>query len=352
MATESNIFSPGDEIEGRFRVVRLVGIGGMGEVYEAECLDRAERSRTGTDRVAIKTVLPELLGNHKIIARFEREAELSRRISHPNVLRIFEVLRTRAGAASRASVATAASRAPGATGGGSDAVPCMVMELLAGETVADMLIDGRTVDPDAGVPLACQMAAALTAAHRAGVVHRDLKPDNVFLVPENGTTRVVLTDFGVARRSTAPPQDESLTASNVLLGTPDYMAPEQLELEQATSASDIYTLGLVLFEMLTGKRPFVADTALKMVFKRVKEEPPSPREFLPDLDPRWEEVILRCLARQPEDRYAEAQDIIKVLEGERSQLLVTAPEDRLNRIVPWLIAALVAAGFVAAALWL
>ena len=335
MASKRNIFSSGDRIEGRYRVVDLLGIGGMGEVYEAECLDTGERSRAGqVKRVAIKTVLPELLGNHKIIARFEREAELSRRISHPNVLRIFEVLKT---------------LKPGV---GSEPIPCMVMELLTGETVADLLIDGRTITPDAGVPLACQMAAALTAAHRAGVVHRDLKPDNVFLVPENGTTRVVLTDFGVARRSTAPPHDDSLTASNVLLGTPDYMAPEQLELEQATSASDIYTMGLVLFEMLTGKRPFVADTALKMVFKRVQEEPPSPREHLPDLDPRWEEVILRCLARKPEDRYQEAQDIIRVLQGKKSQLLVTPPEDRLRKLVPWLVAAVVALGFVAAVLWL
>ncbi len=344
MAAESNIFSPGDEIEGRYRVVRLVGVGGMGEVYEAEALAAGVREQA--QRVAIKTVLPELLGNHKIIARFEREAELSRRISHPNVLRIFEVLKTPADVASRASGAT-----------GAHPIPCLVMELLEGETVADLLIAGRTVDPGEGVPLACQMAAALTAAHRAGVVHRDLKPDNVFLVPPppesaGGATRVVLTDFGVARRSTAPPQDESLTASNVLLGTPDYMAPEQLELEQATAASDIYTMGLVLFEMLTGKRPFVADTALKMVFKRVQEEPPSPCKHLPDLDPRWEEVILRCLARKPEDRYDEAQDIIRVLESERSTLLLPSPAERFKKLVPWLVAAVVAAGFVAAVLWL
>ena len=334
MASKRNVFSSGDLIEGRYRVVDLLGIGGMGEVYKAECLD-GEGSQAGQVKtVAIKTVLPRLLGNHKIIARFEREAELSRRISHPNVLHIFEVLKTL-----KPDV-------------GPEPIPCMVMELLTGETVADLLIDGRTIAPDEGVPLACQMAAALSAAHRSGVVHRDLKPDNIFLVPENGTTRVVLTDFGVARRSTAPPHDHSLTASDVLLGTPDYMAPEQLELEQATAASDIYTMGLVLFEMLSGQRPFVADTALKMVFKRVQEEPPSPREHLPDLDPRWEEVILRCLARKPEDRYAEAQDVIRVLQGEKSRLLVTAPEDRVRKLVPWLVAAVVALGFVAAVLWL
>ncbi len=329
----SNVFSPGEVVDDRYRVVRLVGKGGMGEVYEAEALD-------GGERVALKTVLPELLGNQKTIARFEREAELSRRISHPGVLRIFEVLRAVMG---------------GAT------VPCMVMELLEGETLADRLIAGRPLDQERAVPVACQMAAGLTAAHRAGVVHRDLKPDNVFLaVPEAGAAgggqaelRVVLTDFGVARRSVPAPRDESLTASNVLLGTPDYMAPEQLELEEASAASDVYTMGLVLFEMLTGERPFVADTPIEVVFKRVQEEPPSPRVHLPDLDPRWEKVILRCLARQPEDRYAEAQDLIPVLAGDAaSQWLLPGPMDRLKKLLPWLAAAAAAAAAGAAVLWL
>ena len=339
MTSTPSAFAPGDTIAGRYRIVRLVGTGGMGQVYEAEELDAGERAAAGR-RVAIKTVLPDLLGNRKIIARFEREAELSRRISHASVLRIFEVLN----AQNPADADADADAAP---------VPIMVMELLAGETLADRLIDGRLLRPEEGVPLICQMAAALTAAHRAGVVHRDLKPDNVFLVPEDSGTRVVLTDFGVARRSTPASRDESLTASNVLLGTPDYMAPEQLELEIATPASDIYTLGLVMFEMLTGKPPFEADTALKMLFRRVQEEPPSPRVHLPDLDPRWEEVILRCLARDPKDRYAEAQDLIRVLDGDRSRWLLPAPAaDRFKNLVPWLVATAIAAAFVAAALWL
>ncbi len=326
----SEAFPPGHVIKGRYRIVGLVGKGGMGEVYAAEDLE------TG-GRVAVKTVLPDLLGNHKIILRFERESELSGRISHPGVLRIFEVL--------KAQLPATDSDQP------ADSAPCMVMELLEGETLADRLMDGRLLDPDEAIPIACQMASALTAAHRAGVVHRDLKPDNIFLVPEAGRTRVVLTDFGVARRSTVPPRDDSLTASNVLLGTPDYMAPEQLELADATPASDIYTLGLVMFEMLTGKPPFVADTALKMVFKRVQEEPPSPREHLPDLDPRWEEAILRCLARQPEDRYPEAQDVIRTLVDDGSEWLLPTPAERLMKLLPWLAALVIVAAAVAAVVW-
>ncbi len=355
MASLGNIFSPGDVIDDRYRIVRLVGTGGMGEVYEAERLETGER-------VAIKTVLPDLLGNSKILARFEREAELSRRISHPCILRIFEVLKI-----------------PGSTVAGAYQVPCMVMELLAGETIADRLIDGRTVEPEAAVSLACQMASGLTAAHRAGVVHRDFKPDNIFLVPsaspppgerppgqrppeqrpicpspaepEGECTRVVLTDFGVARRSATPARDDALTASNVLLGTPDYLAPELLELEDAMPASDIYSLGLVLFEMITGERPFVADSPIKTIFKRIEEEPPSPRTHLPNLDRRWEEVILRCLARKPENRYAEAQDLIRVLEGDSSRWLLSTTANRFEKLIPWLVAAVIAAGVAAVILW-
>lgn len=322
------VFAPGDLIDDRYRVVRRVGVGGMAEVYEAVGSEDGERS-------AIKTVRPDLLGNSKIITRFKREYELSQRISHPGVLSISEVVET---------------QRPGASEG-SKLVPCMVMELLEGETLADRLIDGRLVEPDEAVPLACQMAAALTAAHRAGVVHRDLKPDNIFLVENASGIRVVLTDFGVARRDTAP-KDDSLTASNVILGTPDYMAPEQLELEYATSASDIYAMGLVLFEMILGERPFVADSMIKMVFKRVQEDPPSPRSIRPDLDPKWEKVILRCLARKPEDRFKEAQDLILVLDGERSEWLLPSGIGRLKKWWPFVLAAgLLAAAMAASILW-
>ncbi len=293
----SEVFAAGDVIDGRYRIVRRVGKGGMGEVYEAEDLE-AER------RVALKTVLPELLSNTKTLTRFQREIEFSQRVSHPNVLKIHGVFQTH--------------RVVDVEGRGREQLvaPCLLMELLLGETVADLLQAGRTLTPEEARPLACQMAAGLAAAHRAGVIHRDLKPDNIFLVPQEGGTRVVLTDFGVAReRDNKVTREESLTASNVILGTAEYMAPEQLELEEASPASDIYTLGLVLFEMLTGRQPFEAETPLKVVFKRVQEDPPSPRRYLPDLDPSWEQVILRCLQRKKEDRFPTADGIIELLDG-------------------------------------
>lgn len=303
-AASDDLFSAGEMVGDRYLVRRLVGKGGMGEVYEAE--DR----KTG-QRVALKTVKPELMGNAKILSRFEREIEFSRRIDHPNVLEIYDVFQTPIDK----ELNIYGNRLPMR-----DQVPCMVMEFLDGESVADRLVAGHQFTPEETRPIVCQVATALAAAHRADIVHRDLKPDNMFLVTEGDDLRVVLTDFGVARESTAN-QDDALTASNVVIGTPEYMAPEQLELEAAMPASDLYTLGLVTFEMLTGKPAFAAESPIKMVFKRVQEDAPSPRIYEPDLDPLWEEVVLRCLARDPQQRYADCLELVVALDGESSRWL-------------------------------
>lgn len=303
-----DLFVPDELVGKRYVVRRLVGKGGMGEVYEAE--DR----RTGKC-VALKTVKPELMGNSKILRRFEREIEFSRRIDHHNVLEIFDVFQTPIDK----ELNIYGNRLPVR-----DEVPCMVMEFLEGETVADRLVAGHQFTPEETLPIVCQVAAALSAAHAAEIVHRDLKPDNMFLVREqDGDIRVVLTDFGVAREAGAGSgsRDDALTASNVVIGTPEYMAPEQLELEAAMPASDIYTLGLVAFEMLTGKPAFQADSPIKMVFMRVQEDAPSPREHVPDLPSVWEDVVLRCLERDPQQRYADAADLIVALDGDDSRWL-------------------------------
>lgn len=293
----------GEVLRDRYRIVRLIGRGGMGEVYEAVDLE--------TDGpVAVKTVISKLLGSVKVIARFRREIELSRRISHPNVLHIYDVFEL-------------PPRTDDPEGTQADS-PCMVMEYLEGETLADRLGDGRRVPPGEARGLVIQMAEALAAAHRADVVHRDLKPDNIFLVPQgDGATRVVLTDFGVARPN-SPDQEDSFTATDVIVGTPTYMAPEQLELEEALPASDIYTLGLVIYEMLTGKFPFEGETAIQVVFMRVQEDPIPPRHFMPELDDVWDHLILRCLERDPAERICNAGEVVTILEGGKGEL----PKDR------------------------
>ena len=177
--------------------------------------------------------------------------------------------------------------------------------------------------------LVIQMARALSAAHRAEVVHRDLKPDNVFLVNHGDQTRVVLTDFGVARPNTV--EEDSFTATDVIVGTPTYMAPEQLELEEALPASDIYTLGLVVYQMITGRFPFEADTAIQVVFMRVQQDPVPPRHHMPELDESWEALIMRCLERDPKERISDAEQIATLLEGRNGEAPGLGPKERRKR---------------------
>ncbi len=307
------LLAPGDLIQNRYRIIRLIGHGGMGEVYRASDL-AADRD------VAVKIILPELLGNEKARARFEREVRWTRSLDHHNVIKIFDYLK----------IPAIAGR------GSSDPVPCVVMELLEGESLADRLARSKSpISAEDAKPIVCQMAAALSAAHKKGIVHRDLKPDNVLLVGRGPEVppRVVLTDFGVARKGVdtafgeSDLSEESLTASNIIVGTPEFMAPELLELEDAIPASDIYSLGLVFYEMVTGHRPFDDERPLQALFKRVQYPAPSPRDYVPELDDATVSVITACLRRQPEDRPERASLIIRELDGTDSIYL--------NQVTPW-----------------
>ena len=294
------VFRTGDIVAFRFRIVRYLAKGGMGELYEAEDLELRER-------IALKTILSHIAADERSILLFKREVHLARQVTHANVCRIYDVFRHRY---------TAADQSAGE-------VVVLAMELLHGETLADRLRrDGRLSTSEI-LPVVRQMAAGLTAAHRVGVVHRDFKSHNVMLVKparEDEEIRAVVTDFGLAWRST---QDEStnlsmsLSAENEISGTPAYMAPEQVEGGPVTPATDVYALGVVLFEMVTGALPFVGETPLKMAIKRLHEPPPSPRVHVADVDPLWETAILRCLARHPEERFPGAGEVVSALEGKR-----------------------------------
>jgi tetratricopeptide (TPR) repeat protein/tRNA A-37 threonylcarbamoyl transferase component Bud32/TolB-like protein len=295
-AGEPPRFVPGTLLAGRFRIVRFVAGGGMGEVYEAEDLELDER-------VALKTIRRELAGDPRALDRFKTEIHLARKVTHPNVCRIYDVFHE-----------------PGQGGDGETVF--LTMELLRGQTLAEHLQSrGRLGLPEA-LPLVRQVAQALEAAHRAGVIHRDFKSSNVVLVPapqEAQGVRAVVTDFGLARM-TAPSEAsrawETPTLTQQLVGTPAYMAPEQIEGAPVTAAVDVYALGVVMYEMATGQRPFSGDTPVAAMLKRLKEAPPSPRHVVKDVDPRWEAVILRCLERTPGDRFASAEDVGRALAGE------------------------------------
>ncbi|MDA8016957.1 MAG: serine/threonine protein kinase [Thermoanaerobaculia bacterium] len=306
-------YSEGSLVDGRFRIVALLGRGGLSEVYRA-VVTEPSGSLHGGEEVALKIVMPELLGSDKAISRFKREMRWTQRIDHPNVISVKDfVLLSHDGTE----------------------LPCLVMELLEGESLVEYLERRGVMSGEEAKPIVCQMAAALDAAHRAGIVHRDLKPANVILVPRTAddVPRVVLTDFGVARedKSTDLRDDsQSLTASNVILGTPDYLAPEQLELEEALPASDLYALGLCFYQMVTGSLPFEADSPLEAVFQRVQKDAPSPSLKRPDLEANLEKVILRCLARDPEDRYSSGAEIIRDLDGQNSGYLTAIPRRRVG----------------------
>ena len=290
------VFRTGDVVAFRFRIVRYLARGGMGELYEAEDLELRER-------LALKTILSTIADSERSISLFKREVHLARQVTHPNVCRIYDVFR---------------HRPQGVEGKTS----FLAMELLHGETLADKLQrEGRLQTADI-LPMARQMAAGLAAAHRVGVVHRDFKSPNVMLVEPNSPDdemRVVITDFGLARRSTqaeATALSLSFADAGVISGTPAYMAPEQVEGGEVTPATDVYAFGVVLYELVTGVQPFLADSAVRTAIKRLQEPPPSPRVHVPDLDPRWETTILRCLARDPADRFSTALDVVASLEAE------------------------------------
>src|SRR6266511_1218558 len=290
-------FRPDDVLSRRFRIVTFLAQGGMVEVYEAEDLELGGRG-------ARKTIRREIATEPRIFQRFKREIALSRKVTHPNVCRIFDLFHHRM-----------------EWGTGEAELSFLAMELLRGETLASRLrAVGRMTSVDA-LPIVEQMAAGLDAAHRAGVVHRDFKSANVVLVPSDGQgertdgrgLRAVVTDFCLSRSVGG---GGGLSTGLGMVGTCAYMAPEQVEGGEVTPAADIYALGVVLYEMVTGVKPFVGDSPLSTAMKRLKERPASPRVHVPDLDPAWEAAILRCLEPVPENRFASAGDVVQALKGD------------------------------------
>ncbi|HXU30310.1 MAG TPA: protein kinase, partial [Thermoanaerobaculia bacterium] len=292
-------FAPGDVLAERYRVMRFLAEGGMGEVFEVQDLELG-------GRLAAKTVRAEVAADPTALERFRREIQLARRVTHPNVCRMFDV----------------AYHRPDPTASGTI---FLTMELLLGPTLAERIAAGPMA-PEVALPIIRQIAAALDAAHEAGIVHRDLKPANVVLVPgqtpgKEDLVRAVVTDFGLARidtaNSSAAEAAMTMTAAGFFIGTPAYVAPEQIEGGSVTAATDLYAFGVVMFEMLTGKVPFLGETALATAVKRLQQPAPSPRLHAATIDVRWEAAILRCLERRPEDRFPRAADLIAALEDGR-----------------------------------
>jgi Flp pilus assembly protein TadD/TolB-like protein len=281
------LVAPGSLLANRYRIVSLLGSGGMGEVYEAE-----DQELGGP--VALKVVHDQL--NDAALDRFRREVQLARQVTHPNVCRVFDI---------------------GYHHQQGREIVFLTMEFVAGETLSARLRWKGPLAPSEALAIAQQLCQALAAAHQAGVLHRDFKPGNVMLTGSGESIRAIVTDFGMARwLGRAKGAVGTLTTQGQIFGTPAYMSPEQLQGKELTAASDIYSLGLVLHEMVTGIRPFHDQSSMGEAVKRLTEDPPEPRELVPNLDRHWNRTVMRCLQRDPARRYATAEDVCAALHGE------------------------------------
>jgi len=261
----------------------------MGVVYEAADVTTGER-------VALKVLPAQSVHEAEALASLRDELLVGRRVSHHNVCRVHEVYLE----------PSAGSHEPG----------FFTMEFLDGETLAARLKRQGRLDARTALFLVRQLTAGLQAAHDVGVIHRDLKPGNVMLVPEGESTRLVITDFGVAwaaGRSRVTGGGEP----NRIVGSPAYMAPEQVEGGRATPASDIFALGVVLYEMMTGALPFHGDTPEELARVRRTSPPVPPSRLVPEVSPRWNRTILACLHPQPDRRPPSAEGVLRRLERER-----------------------------------
>jgi serine/threonine protein kinase len=259
----------------RFDILGELGRGGMGIVYKA-------RDRETGETVALKVLKPELLENPNVLERFKNEMRLARKITHKNVCRIHDFHRD-------------------------DEVAYISMEYVEGESLRALLDRRKSFTVEEGLAIAHQLCAGLAEAHAQGVVHRDLKPQNVMMDPSG---KITIMDFGIARSV-----DSGNTLTVGIIGTPAYMAPEQAEGKTVDHRTDIYALGLVLYEIFTGVAAFSGETMVTVVMKQIMEAPRPPRQLEPSLPPNLERVILGCLEKNPDRRFASIAELEAALSG-------------------------------------
>src|SRR6266403_4825246 len=275
--SDSASITTGTDFGPRYTVESLLGSGGMGKVYKAR--DR-ELDRT----VAIKVLRPDLMTDPQAMQRFKHELLLASSISHPNILRIHDL-------------------------GEYNAVKFISMAYVDGGDLTQVMRKEGRLPLDRVLHIMRQLAAALGAAHGVNVVHRDLKPQNILL---GGGDHVYVTDFGIAK--TLEADRTSVTRTGAVLGTPLYMSPEQVEGKQVDHRSDLYTFGLIFYEMLTGVLPFTGDTTFQLMYQRVHQLPKRPEMVIPDLPPYLSRICLKCLEKEPANRYQNAGEILADLE--------------------------------------
>ncbi len=305
----------GGVIAGRYEIIKLLGEGGMGAVYKA-------RDQEVDRLVALKVIRPELAGQSSVLQRFKQELILARTITHRNVIRIYDL-------------------------GVSDGCRFITMEFIEGRDLSSIL-EERKLAPEEAVKILRQVSSALEAAHAEGVVHRDLKPQNVMIEP-NG--RVVVMDFGLARSM----ENSGLTQAGAIMGTPAYMSPEQAKGLSADERSDIFALGIIFYQMLTGVVPFKGESALASLLLRTQGPPAPPKQLDNSIPQALNDIVLKALATDPANRYQKVADLSKDLrdweEGTLHQQIVTPPMKMMaeSTMGKWIAIAVVSAVLLAAA---
>ena len=268
----------------KYRIVRLLGEGAMGAVYEAENT-RIRR------RVAIKLLHPQLAQKADTLRRFEREAQAAGRIGSQHIVEVLDF------------------------GELADGAHFMVLEYLDGTTLDQRIRSRGRLTPEEATPIVCQLLEGLGAAHKAEIIHRDLKPANIYLCPRSsGVDFVKILDFGVSKFNVL--NDEmSMTSTGAVLGTPYYMSPEQAKgSRQIDPRSDLYAVGVILYECITGQVPFSAETFNELIFRIVLESPPPVESFVPNLDPAFTAIIHKAMAREPGARFQTAEEFQGILQ--------------------------------------
>jgi eukaryotic-like serine/threonine-protein kinase len=308
-------------LEGRWQLEREIGAGGMGRVFEA-------RHLTLGNRVAVKLLHAQRLGAPEAVHRFLREARLAGVATHPGIARVFDFDIT------------------------TDGAPYMVMELLAGTT-----LEARMQGPDRislvdGIDVLLDVLDTLAAIHAAGVVHRDIKPGNIFVMADPSPVRAKLLDFGLARGIDPLGTDANLTRTGQVLGTPHYMSPEQARGQTMVGPdADLWAMGVILYGLATGRRPFPGENYNETLANILTRDPPSVRSIAPSLPPLLESVLRRCFARDPGKRYRTAEDLSRALKALKPELARIPPADqgRPRRPWPWRWLAVAAVGVAAVA---
>ena len=258
----------------RYEIDSVLGQGGMAEVYLG-------RDKVLGRPVAVKVLGSQFARDRPFVVRFRREAQAAAALNHPNVVSVFDT-------------------------GSDDGTHFIVMEYVQGKTLAQVLREGGRILPERAAEIAQAVAEALAFAHAAGIIHRDVKPGNIMLTP-SGDVKVM--DFGIARATTS----ETLTATATVLGTATYFSPEQAQGEPVDARSDIYSLGCVLYEMLTGHPPFAGETPVSVAYKHVKEEPVPPSSLNADIPADVDAIVMKCLAKNPANRYQTARELAQDL---------------------------------------